>query len=214
MNACIWKLSFGLGVRALSVTFFKIGWAGGLAFTIFFSVTLLETAECAGGHSGEGASTSSSKPEWGSALALPDEQLAPECLRSHIKEELMRLFNIGRKTALSEKMFQNFIEPLALDKAKVGFARALLSRIDALQIFHFRKSYIYLFNSEQEGRNKDSPLLTRKKEKIKRLGSTNEGLDMLKRRDSNLVIDLSKSILKIEEIGLRRSFLVRVFLSL
>jgi hypothetical protein len=66
-------------------------------------------------------------------------------------------------------------------------------------------------------RKKDSPLLTRKKERKKkkeRLGSTNEGLDMLKRRDSNLVIDLSKSILKREEIGLRMRFLVRVFLSL
>ncbi|KAH0710053.1 hypothetical protein KY284_011480 [Solanum tuberosum] len=61
--------------------------------------------DCAGKDSGGGTSTSSPKPdEWEMALDLPNNQVAPECLRSHIKEELRYLFNIGRKTTPFDTM--------------------------------------------------------------------------------------------------------------
>ena len=111
-----------------------------LSFSFFFSELLLETVDCAGKDSGGGASTSSPKPdEWEMALDLPDNQVAPECLRSHIKEELRYLFNIGRKTTPSDTMFDNLISPLALDEAKGGFAKALLKRINELQLFHYNR---------------------------------------------------------------------------
>ncbi|MCD7462084.1 hypothetical protein HAX54_047734 [Datura stramonium] len=109
--------------------------------------------DCAGTDSGGGASTSSPKPdEWKMALDLPDNQVAPECLHSHIKEELRYLFNIGRKTTLSDTMFDNFISPLALDEAKVGFAKALLQRINELKLFHYnRGDHIpFKFSSKKE----------------------------------------------------------------
>ncbi|CAN4127048.1 unnamed protein product [Withania somnifera] len=81
-----------------------------LSFSFFFYELLLERVDCAGKDSGGGASTPSPKPdEWQMALDLPDNQVAPECLRSHIKEE-----------TLSDTMFDHFISPLALDEAKVG----------------------------------------------------------------------------------------------
>ncbi|TMX05271.1 hypothetical protein EJD97_025324 [Solanum chilense] len=96
--------------------------------------------DCAGKDMGGVASTSSPKPdEWEMALDLPDNQVAPECLRSHIKEELRYLFNIGRKTTPSDTMFDNLISPLALDEAKGGFAKALLKRINEVQLFHYNK---------------------------------------------------------------------------
>ncbi|PHT31341.1 cytochrome c oxidase subunit 2 [Capsicum baccatum] len=59
-----------------------------LSFSFFFSELLLETVDCTGKNSGGGASTSSPKPdEWEMALDLPDNQAAPECLRSHITEK-------------------------------------------------------------------------------------------------------------------------------
>jgi hypothetical protein len=106
---------------------------------IFYLAGLVYIAECAGEHSGDGGSTSYSKPEWEIALDLPHNQVAPECVRSHIKQELMYLFNIGRKNTLSEKMFDKFIEPLALDEAKVAFAKELLKRINTLQLSHWNK---------------------------------------------------------------------------
>ncbi|YP_173414.1 hypothetical protein NitaMp070 (mitochondrion) [Nicotiana tabacum] len=124
-----------------------------LSFSFFFDELLLETVDCAGKDSGGGASTSSPKPdEWQMALDLPDNQVVPECLRSHIKEELRYLFNIGRKTTLSDAMFDNFISPLALDEAKVGFAKALLQRINELQLFHYnRGDHIpFKFSSREE----------------------------------------------------------------
>lgn len=54
---------------------------------IFYLAGLLDIAECAGEHSGDGGSTSSSKPEWEIALDLPHNQVAPKCVRSHIKKE-------------------------------------------------------------------------------------------------------------------------------
>ena len=110
-----------------------------LSLSCFFCECFLETGYCAGKDSGEGASTSSPKPEWQIALDLPPNQVAPECLRSHIKEQLRYLFNIGRKTTLSDTMFDNFIDPLALDEAKVGFAKALLQRVNALQLVHYNR---------------------------------------------------------------------------
>ncbi|CAN4101415.1 unnamed protein product [Withania somnifera] len=49
-------------------------------------------------------------------LDLPDNQVAPECLRSHIKEE-----------TLYDTMFDHFISPLALDEAKVAFQTSTIS---------------------------------------------------------------------------------------
>ena len=115
--------------------------------------SFLETlSPCAGEDSGEGASTSFPKPEWQIALDLPPNQVAPECLRSHIKEQLRYLFNIGRKTTLSDPMFDSFIEPLALNEAKVGFAKALLERVNALQLVHYnRGSHIpFKFSTREE----------------------------------------------------------------
>ena len=106
---------------------------------IIYLAGLVEIAECAGGNSGEGASTSFPKPEWQIALDLPKNQVAPECLRSHIKEQLRYLFNIGRKKTLPDAMFNNFIDPLNLDEAKVGFAKALLERVNALQLVHYNR---------------------------------------------------------------------------
>ena len=113
---------------------------------------LVEIAECAGENSGEGASTSFPKPEWQIALDLPENQDAPECLRSHIKEQLRFLFNIGRKTTLPDPMFDSFIDPLALDEAKLGFSKALLERINALQLVHYnRGSHIpFKFSTREE----------------------------------------------------------------
>ncbi len=49
-------------------------------------------------------------------------------------------------------MFDNFISPLALDEAKVGFAKALLERINELQLFHYnRGDHIpFKFSSKKE----------------------------------------------------------------
>lgn len=89
--------------------------------------------------SDSGASTSFPKLEWERALDLPENKIAPECLQSHIKEELPYLFNIGRKNTLSENLFLKYIEPLAVDKASVGFSKALLERVDTLKLEHYNK---------------------------------------------------------------------------
>lgn len=49
-------------------------------------------------------------------------------------------------------MFDSFIDPLALDKAKVGFAKALLERVNALQLKHYnRGSHIpFRFSTKTE----------------------------------------------------------------
>lgn len=74
------------------------------------------------------------KPEWKKALSLPDNTPAPDCLRSHVEWELGWLFiNSGRKKRISEKLWQEYMEPLALDKASVGFCKALLERVYGLQ---------------------------------------------------------------------------------
>ncbi|KAH0712211.1 hypothetical protein KY289_008170 [Solanum tuberosum] len=53
---------------------------------------------------GWGASTSSPKPdEWEMALDLPDIQVAPECLRSHIKEESFLRFDMKSPSKLLDK---------------------------------------------------------------------------------------------------------------
>lgn len=123
-----------------------------LSLSCFFWENFIEKVDCAGKDSGEPASTSSPKPEWQIALDLPNNQNAPECLRSHIKEQLRYLFNIGRKTTLSDPMLDSFIEPLALNEAKVGFAKALLERINALQLVHYnRGSHIpFKFSTREE----------------------------------------------------------------
>lgn len=84
-----------------------------------------------------GASSSFPKHEWETALSLPDVLAAPEPLRSHVERELRVLFNIGKKHTLSDSAFHNYIEPLALDKASVGFCKALLQRIHSLQESEF-----------------------------------------------------------------------------
>ena len=68
-----------------------------------------------------GASTSFPKLEWEMALSLPDNLEAPQPLRTHVKGELRLLFHIGRKKTLLDRTFDKYIEPLALDKASVGF---------------------------------------------------------------------------------------------
>lgn len=118
-------------------------------FIGFFWPFLFETCYCAG--EDEGASTSFSKPEWETALSLPDDHVAPECLRSHIREQLRFLFNIGRKTTLSDRLFENFIEPLYLNDANIRFARALLSRVEALQLEHYNKGDHVFFKFSTRG---------------------------------------------------------------
>lgn len=78
---------------------------------------------------------------------LPENHVAPECLHSHIREQLRYLFNIGRKTALSDIMFSNFIEPLALNDAKIGLAKALLLRVEVLKLEHYNKGDHIVFPS-------------------------------------------------------------------
>jgi hypothetical protein len=63
------------------------------------------------------ASTSFPKPEWETALSLPDNLAAQQPLRTHVEGEFLVLFNIGRKDTLSDSTFYNYIKPLALDKA-------------------------------------------------------------------------------------------------
>ena len=124
--------------RIVHGTTIEILW---IIFPTFFFIFFFESsiAECAGENSGEGGSTSSSKPEWQIALDLPANSEAPDCLRSYLKEQLKYLFNIGRKATLSEPMFDEFIDPLAVDKATVGFAKALLERVRALQLVHYNR---------------------------------------------------------------------------
>jgi hypothetical protein len=85
------------------------------------------------------ASTSFPKPEWETALSLPDNLAAQQPLRTHVEGEFRVLFNIGRKHTLSDSTFYNYIKPLALDKASVGFCKALLGRVQALQLEHYNK---------------------------------------------------------------------------
>ena len=88
--------------------------------------------------SGE-VSSSRPKPEWEIALDLPDREIAPTCLKSHVKTQLTYLFNIGKKNTVPEKTVESYIEPLSLDKATVGFAKSLLERIDRLQLEHYNR---------------------------------------------------------------------------
>jgi hypothetical protein len=88
-----------------------------------------------------GASTSFPKPEWERALSLPDNQEAPDCLRSHVEEELRILFNIGRKRVLCDQQFKEYVEPLGLFNSDpqnglptVGFCKALPERVDHLSL--------------------------------------------------------------------------------
>uniref|UniRef100_A0A2P2MW42 Uncharacterized protein n=1 Tax=Rhizophora mucronata TaxID=61149 RepID=A0A2P2MW42_RHIMU len=88
-----------------------------------------------------GASTSFHKPEWERALSLPDNQEAPDCLRSHVEEELRILFNIGRKRVLCDQQFKEYVEPLGLFNSDpqnglptVGFCQALPERVDHLSL--------------------------------------------------------------------------------
>lgn len=100
---------------------------------------LLYMMEPAGADSG--ASTSFPKLEWEEALSLPKEADAPAALISHVKGELRVLFNIGKKRAVPEATLDKFIEPLALDKASVGFCKALLERVESLQEEHWNNGF-------------------------------------------------------------------------
>jgi len=107
--ALLSQVGIRLGGRVLSFFLLKIlGNSGILTLAIVFAVNALITAEVATAMNmdagGSGASTSFPKPEWERALSLPDNQEAPACLRSHVEEELIILFNIGRKRTLSEQI--------------------------------------------------------------------------------------------------------------
>lgn len=131
--------------RGLYSGLLKVGCSSPLAFVLVFAVKVLINENAAALNmmastgSDSGASTSFPKLEWERALDLPENQIAPECLQSHIKRKLRFLFNIGSKNSLSENRFQEFIEPLALDRASVGFAKALLERVSSLQLEHYNK---------------------------------------------------------------------------
>nr|YP_009316014.1 hypothetical protein [Cocos nucifera]AOX13008.1 hypothetical protein [Cocos nucifera] len=141
------KIGFSLGGRALSLFLMKMGCGGGLTFAIVFAVKHLLTPEAAPSlwnmvlHAGtdSGASSSFPKHEWETALSLPDNLAAPQPLRSHVEQELRVLFHIGKKHTISDSAFRNYLEPLALDKASVGFCRALLERVNSLQVEHYNK---------------------------------------------------------------------------
>lgn len=99
-----------------------------------------------------GASTSFPQPEWETALSLPDNVAAPQPLRSHVEEELRILLNIGRKKCLSDSLFHKSIEPLALNEASVGFLKALLQRVNDLQLEHYNggEHLPFYFSSARE----------------------------------------------------------------
>lgn len=159
LNYFISVLSQGgllLGGRALSFFLIPLGCSGGLTFTIVFAVRALLTPFLGNmvlpaGADSE-ASTSFPKLEWERALSLPDNLAAPEPLRSHIEEELRVLFNIGKKHSLSDSVVNNYIKPLGLDKASVGFCKALLERVDSLQLQHYNKGehIPFLFKTAQD----------------------------------------------------------------
>jgi hypothetical protein len=46
-------------------------------------------------------------------------------------------FFSGRKRTPPDSTFYKYIEPLALDKAEVGFCKALLGRVESLQREHY-----------------------------------------------------------------------------
>lgn len=61
------------------------------------------------------------------------------------------LFNIGRRLKMSEKVFQEHIRPLALDKASVAFCnRLLLERVDSLQREHWNNGAHIRFRFQNE----------------------------------------------------------------
>lgn len=131
LDLILGKVRSMLLVRALRLLFFRLlGWDLPFFGIVFFVGVCAVT----------GSSTSSPKPaEWEMVLDLPDDHLAPESLRSHIKEQLRFLFNIGRKKTLSDSMFEEFISPLALDQASVGFSKSLLDRVSRLQLIHYNR---------------------------------------------------------------------------
>ena len=141
------KVALSLGGRALSLLMIKMGCSGGLTFAIVFAVKHLLTTESAPSlcnmvlpaGADSGASSSFPKPEWETALSLPDNLAAPEPLRSHVEQELRILFNIGKKHTLSDRAFYDYIEPFSLEKASVGFCKALLERVNSLQVEHYNK---------------------------------------------------------------------------
>ena len=135
------------GSRALSALLIKMGCPGSVCFICFWGVRALLTPFMAnanmvlptGADAEASTSTSFPKLEWELALDLPAEQKAPEPLRAHVEGELRILMNIGRKRTLPDSTFYERIEPLALDKATVGFCKNLLGRVDELQVAHYNR---------------------------------------------------------------------------
>ncbi len=155
-----WKIVLSVGGRALSLLMIKVGCPIGVALSIGFLVRGIfnnENAPFLGNwmDADSGPSTSFPKLEWELALDLPDQQIAPECLVCHMKQELRYLFNIGKKVAVSETQFTRWVDPLALDKATVGFSKALLQRVNALKLEHYNKgNHIPFQFSTKEGKER------------------------------------------------------------
>ena len=170
-NLFLVKLESLILKKGLSFLLQRVGWEGGFfaAAILFAARALLATEEEPTGfitpflghmvlpeNPDAGASTSFTKPEWEKALELPDNQAAPEPLRSHARLQLVHLFNIGKKHAVSEKTIQKYIEPLALenDEASVGFLKALLDRVNSLQMEHYNRGnhipFAFQTKSEKE----------------------------------------------------------------
>lgn len=87
---------------------------------------------------------------WQNALDLPKEEPAPPCLKKHVREELVGLFNIGYKRTRREAFVEKAIEPLNLDISTVGFCKALLERVDELQRVHLNDGHHRKFPFETQ----------------------------------------------------------------
>ena len=72
-------------------------------------------------------------------------------LRTHVEGELRVLFNIGKKRTLPDSTFYKYIEPLALDRASVGFCKALLGRVESLQLEHYNNGEHLPFSFTSKG---------------------------------------------------------------
>lgn len=74
---------------------------------------------------------------WQEALDLPKGEPAPPCLKRHVRQELVRLFNIGYCRNRQQAFVEAAIEPLNIEEATVGFCKALLKRVEELQTSHY-----------------------------------------------------------------------------